>query len=86
MNGVVEKTTVLGTDAPSSKPQHMGNGSPNEIQVEGKDEKVTTISLIAADICDFFLFFLTCYTHALLMSFSFHHKLKERKESREGTV
>ncbi|XP_050689409.1 5-phosphohydroxy-L-lysine phospho-lyase-like [Eriocheir sinensis] len=31
MNGVIEKASVLGTDAPSSKAQHMGN---SEIQVK----------------------------------------------------
>lgn len=33
---MIEKAGVLDTDT-SSKPQHMGNGSPNEIQVKGKD-------------------------------------------------
>lgn len=36
VNGVIEKASVLGTDTSSSNPQHMSNGSVNEIQVKGK--------------------------------------------------
>lgn len=47
MNGVIEKANVLGTDTPSSKAQHIGNGSPSEIQVKGKDVKVRSSSISA---------------------------------------